>query len=95
MNINQVSRSLEIYQNSIPSKPVSQAKKPASKGNDTMTLSETAKDFRTVLDALKNVPDVRGDKVAQLREQIASNSYNTNAEQISERILKSNFDAIS
>lgn len=94
MNINQVSRSLEIYQNAISTKPVQQAKKPVSKGNDTMTLSETAKDFRTVMDALKNVPDIREDKVGQLRDRVSSNNYEVSADDISERILKSNFDAL-
>lgn len=94
MNINQVSRSLEIYQNSIPTKSAAQAKKPVGKGNDTMTLSETAKDFKTVMDALKNVPDVREDKVLKFKEQISSNNYSVRADDIGEKILKSNFDAI-
>lgn len=94
MNINSINRSLEIYQNSIPVKPAATVRKPMSKGNDTMTLSETARDFKTVMDALKNAPDVREDRVASLREQVASNNYNINADDISERILQANFDAI-
>lgn len=94
MNVNQIGRSLEIYQNSISSRPVSQFKKSATKGNDTMTLSETARDYKTIMDALKTVPDVREDKVRSLREQISSNNYNVDAEEISEHLLKKNFDAM-
>ena len=89
MNVNQVSRSLEIYQSTIPSKPVSQIRKPVAKGNDTMILSEAARDFKTVLDALKNVPDVREDRVTALKDKISSDNYKVDAGEISNRIIRS------
>lgn len=94
MNINSVGRSLEIYQNSVPQRPVSQVKKPASMGNDSMVLSTTAKDFQTALDAVHKSSDYDQEKVSRLKSAMENGSYRPNSENISEKILKRNFDAI-
>ena len=94
MNINSVNKGLSVYQSPVPTKPVN-AKKTKATGNDTVMLSETAKDFRTVLDLVRNSADVRYDKVAEIREQVVSGNYKINPGDISEHILKVNYDPIS
>lgn len=58
---------------------------------DEVQLSTQAKDYQYAFKALKEVPDVRQDKVDSIKEAINSGTYNVNATQVCEKIM-SHFD---
>jgi negative regulator of flagellin synthesis FlgM len=55
---------------------------------DQAQLSEEARLHQVALKALKNMPDVRDDKVAELKKAIDSGSYQVSDKEIAEAILK-------
>lgn len=55
---------------------------------DKLDLSNGGSEVSNLIDKLKELPDVRQDKVNSLREQIASGSYNPSSEAIADAILK-------
>ena len=56
--------------------------------SDKVEISTAARDHQVAMKALKDVPEVRSEKVNAIKEQISSGSYKPNAEQIAEHILK-------
>jgi negative regulator of flagellin synthesis FlgM len=61
-------------------------KQPAK--TDTVVLSDAAKRIQEAKKQLDAIPDVRQDKVAQLREQIENGTYEIDAEKIAGKMLK-------
>jgi negative regulator of flagellin synthesis FlgM len=56
--------------------------------SDTVVLSDTAKKIQETQTQLKAIPDVREDKVAQLKEQIENGTYEIDEEKIADKMLK-------
>ena len=54
---------------------------------DQAVLTPRAREVRTALRALEQVPEVREDKVAEVRGQIADGSFQVNAELIADKLL--------
>jgi negative regulator of flagellin synthesis FlgM len=68
--------------------------KTERKGNvtstkDLLSISNQAKDFQTVMKALKDVPDIRQDKVNTIREKYEAGDYEVKEADITDKILKS------
>ena len=61
------------------------------KGKDEVSISSKAKDFSSVMKALKNVPDMREDKVVEFTKQMELGQYNRKGIDIADKIL-SNLD---
>lgn len=59
---------------------------------DVISISNQAKDFQTVLKALKDIPDVRNDKVNELAARIDAGDYEVSGTDIADKIVKSVFD---
>ncbi len=55
---------------------------------DTVVLSDTAKKIKEAQTQLEAIPDVREDKVAQLKEQIENGTYEIDEEKIADKMLK-------
>ena len=55
---------------------------------DTVVLSDTAKKIQETQKQLEAIPDVREDKVAQLKEQIENGTYEIDEEKIADKMLK-------
>ena len=55
---------------------------------DTVVLSETAKKVQEAQKQLEAIPDVREDKVAQLKEQIENGTYDMDEEKIAGKMIK-------
>lgn len=64
-----------------------EVEKPGFK-SDKVEISSEARDYQVAMQALKDVPEVRSEKVNAIKEQISSGQYKPNAEQIAEQILK-------
>lgn len=57
------------------------------KQNDSLMVSDTARDFQSVLKAVSNAPDVREDKVEQISEKIQEGSYDVSSEDIVNKLF--------
>ena len=55
---------------------------------DTVVLSDTAKKVQEAQKQLETMPDVREDKVAQLKEQIKNKTYDMDEEKIAGKMIK-------
>jgi len=58
-----------------------------SGGKDTFTLSVQAEDYLLARKAVAQAPDVRGDKVEDIKSRIAEGRYNVSASMVAEKIL--------
>ncbi len=64
-----------------------QQEKQAAKA-DTVALSDTAKKIQETQKQLDAIPDVREDKVAQLKEQIENGTYEIDEEKLADKMLR-------
>jgi negative regulator of flagellin synthesis FlgM len=55
---------------------------------DTVVISDAAKRIQDARAQLDEIPDVREDKVADLRKQIQNGTYEINPEKTAEKLLK-------
>ena len=64
-----------------------------SLGRDDIKISSKAKDFSVAMNALKNVPDIRQDRVDEISKKLADNDYKVSGDDIADKILNDSFDA--
>ncbi|MEE3392273.1 MAG: flagellar biosynthesis anti-sigma factor FlgM [Lachnospiraceae bacterium] len=70
------------------SKHANTAKKSGYSFADALSVSVQGKDMAAAKEAVDKAPDVRADKVAYFKEQIAAGTYNVSAEAIADKLLK-------
>lgn len=75
-------------------KPVGKIEKTSSVApkKDVVSISSNAMDYQTVTKALKEVPDVRQNKVEEFAEVYRSGSYDVSGREIVEKLGKSIID---
>jgi negative regulator of flagellin synthesis FlgM len=56
---------------------------------DVLSISNEAKDFQAIMKAVKEVPDIRTDKVNELKDKYESGNYNVNGKDIADKLLHS------
>lgn len=56
---------------------------------DKVEFSESARQFKTLLRAASDVPDVRTEKVEAIRQQIESGTYKVDSKAVAEKMLES------
>lgn len=56
--------------------------------DDKLEFSNRGTEVGKLVDQVKNMPDMREEKISQLREQISSGTYNPSSEDIADAILK-------
>jgi len=61
---------------------------PAKDGEDTLELSVQAREMQEVRSALKDIAEVREEKVQQIKREIASGTYRADARKIAEGIIE-------
>ena len=64
-----------------------QAKESATK-TDTVVISDAAKRIQEAREKLDDIPDVREEKVADLRNQIQNGTYQADADKTADKLLK-------
>ena len=60
--------------------------------SDKLEISQTGKDYQIAKSALKSVPDVREERVRDIKERIASGTYNVNAEEVADKLIENYFN---
>lgn len=71
-------------------KPVNPKSEPAGSvsGGEQIDLSSKAKGIQKTLETVQTSPDIRSEKVAEIKNQIASNTYRVDSEALAEKILR-------
>ena len=57
------------------------------KGKDEVDLSTQAKDFTSVKRMLSDIPEVREDKVQEIKKRIENGTYNVSSKDVASKIL--------
>lgn len=68
-------------------KSVNQAAAKTKSSKDQVSFSTFGRDLQIAKSALKNVPDVREDKVSALKEQMEAGSYKLSGDSFAEKIM--------
>lgn len=55
--------------------------------SDAVSISEKGKDVSEMTRTLKEMPDVRADKISDLKERIANGTYNVSGKDIASKII--------
>lgn len=84
-----VASAAKVYgdQNKI-TKTAGTEKKGAVQPKDEVILSSNGQEFSHILQAIRNLPDVREDKVKDLSAQLDAGSYSVRARDIAEKIMQ-------
>ncbi len=83
MRIDAYNQISQIYQATKKS-PVSKASKV--NGSDKVEISQFGKDYQIAKQAVAAAPDIREDKVAQVKSRIAAGDYDVSAEELAEKL---------
>ena len=75
-----------VYNNKARVDKVSGSRDVAGK-KDELTISGQAKDFATVMKALRSVPDVRESKVAELSGPVQDGTYKVASEGVADKLI--------
>lgn len=75
----------QIYQTNAAAKMQTTAKKTSE--NDKFEISSEAKTYQTAKAAVKDAPDVRPDKVAEMKAKMQSGTYYVSSEDIAEKMM--------
>ena len=62
-------------------------------GRDDIKISSKAKDYSIAMNALKNIPDVRQDRVDEVAKKLANKEYDVSGDDIADKILNDSFEA--
>jgi len=76
----------KLYQNQ--QNLLNQDKKKASRGDgDQMNISSKGMQLKKLADQLEAEPEIRAEKVARLKEQIAEGNYHVDSEKLAESLM--------
>lgn len=65
------------------------SKSQVTQGKDEFILSQGAQEFSQVFNAIRNISDVRPEKVNEISQKIDSNTYQINSSGVAEKMLGS------
>jgi negative regulator of flagellin synthesis FlgM len=84
----QIQKIMKVYaeQTKVGKVTKSQGSSPTSK-KDEVILSSQAQGFGQIYQALKAIPDVRTDKVAEFSSKIESGDYSVDAKDVAEKMV--------
>ena len=86
-----ISKITEVYGTQKNNGRIGKTKSVASK-KDVLSISNEAKDFQMIQKVLKDKPDIRQDKVAELLSRFEAGSYNVTGRDIVDKVVKNIFD---
>ena len=59
----------------------------AAEKKDSVENSDTSKEFSTIMKAVMDTPDLRGDKVEDIKTRVAMGHYNISSSAVANKIL--------
>jgi len=79
---------LSGLQEPAPSKAAAPNRSAAKPGpEDSVRISERAKEFQKLYQAVSQAPDIRSEKVARLQETITAGTYNVSGQKVADKII--------
>jgi len=84
MRIDAINR---IYDSYKAQRVTASKKTDKTSSKDEVALSSEAKEFANMSKLLSEVPDVRIDKVEEIKNRMSSGNYNVKSEEVAEKIL--------
>lgn len=63
--------------------------------SDKLEISQTGKDYQIAKQALKSIPDVREDRVKEIKERMESGTYNVSAEEVVNKLVDNYFNELA
>ena len=73
----------------------STAKAKGSSFSDKLEISQTAKDYQVAKQAVAHTPDIREDKVNEIKQRMASGTYDVSVEEIADKLVNKYFDELA
>ena len=89
MRVDALNHVSQLYQ-AANTKKVNKTEKIQKK--DSYVISQSAKDYQVAKQAVAETEDIREDRVAELKEALASGTYNVSAQEIADKIVSKYFD---
>ena len=86
MRINRLNNIFQIYNKNTKTKKVTSDKR--KDGKDEIKLSEKAIEFQHALKKVREVEDIRVDKVEKIKTQVKSGTYYVDGKKIAEKMLE-------
>jgi len=86
MRINRLNNIFQIYNKNSKTNKTSDGRK--TDGKDEIKLSEKAIEFQYALKKVREVEDIRKDKVERIKSQVQSGTYYVDGKKIVEKILE-------
>lgn len=59
---------------------------------DRVEISQIGKDFQIAKQVVAQAPDIRQDKVNELKQRMASGTYNVSSEEVADKMVESYFN---
>lgn len=87
---NQVS---QLYQSSKP-RTMKAEKEESKRRSDAIEISRTGQDIQTAKQAVKDAPDIREDKVNDIKERLVSGAYDVTGADLAEKLVSSHFNSL-
>ena len=83
---NNIYKALKLYNSQKRTKDIKTSAKAEKK--DKLSLSSKAIEYQIAMKALKNVPDIRKDKVEEIKRQIETGTYKIDSGKIVEKMFE-------
>ncbi|MFV1951707.1 MAG: flagellar biosynthesis anti-sigma factor FlgM [Nitrospinota bacterium] len=78
----------KVTQSDLKETPPKIAKDESVEKSSDVEISERAKKIQNIDDVVKAAPDVRTEKVEELKKEIKEGTYNINSDKIAQKILE-------
>lgn len=83
MRIYKVNQPMDVYK----AQTMPKMQNKVSKEKDQVNVSQVGQEFQVAYKMVKSVPDVRMDKINDIKERIQSGNYSVSAKEVSEKIV--------
>ena len=84
----QIQSILQLDRVSAPRKKAAPSETQSVKRSDSLVLSERAQELNFVKEQVLKSPDVRADKISELKNQIQEGSYQISSDDIAQKIIE-------
>ncbi|PAB59371.1 flagellar biosynthesis anti-sigma factor FlgM [Anaeromicrobium sediminis] len=82
-NIRNINKIMKAYD-----KPIKTESKKFKQEEDKIDISEKARDYQVAYGAYKKLPQIREEKVEEIKKKIETGTFNVSMEQVADKILK-------
>lgn len=63
--------------------------------NDKLEISQTGKDYHVAKQILTNTPDVREDKVNEIKQRLDAGTYDISSDELADKLINRYFDELA